>query len=62
MPIYSYRCTDPKCLNEFEELRKIHEDVSTCSCPDCGSEAKKQLVTGSFKFKYGSPTGSRQGV
>lgn len=60
MPLYVYKCSS--CLNEFEELRKIHEDVSTSQCPECGSTSEKQLVTGSFKFQGGSPTRSRQGV
>lgn len=60
MPFYLYQCST--CSNEFEELRKVHEDTSHAPCPSCGAEAEKKLATGSFKFKGGSPTGSRPGV
>lgn len=59
MPIYEFKCA--KCLHEFETLQKASDPDPVC--PECKSDlVLKQLSTGSFGFKGGSPTGSRPGV
>ena len=51
MPIYEYRCAD--CGHEMEAIQKISADPLT-SCPQCGSEGLKRLISQtSFMLKGG---------
>jgi putative FmdB family regulatory protein len=53
MPIYTYRCK--KCKYDFEELKRVREDMGSALCPKCGGKAQitedymAQGVT--FRFK-----------
>lgn len=60
MPLYSYECN--QCLKEVDLLRSMSESSLPVNCPSCGSPLLKKLASGSFHFKGGSPTRSRQGV
>ena len=52
MPIYEYNCG--KCQNTYEAIRPISKMDEPTSCPDCGSEGKRQLSAFAFKDgKYG---------
>ena len=51
MPIYEYQCE--ACEHVFESLQKI-SDAPLTSCPDCGAEALKKLVSApAFRLKGG---------
>ena len=51
MPIYDYRCE--ACGHEFEELRSFSDDDPE-SCPECGSESPRRLISGgNFQLKGG---------
>jgi putative FmdB family regulatory protein len=51
MPIYEYQCA--ACGHRFETLQKI-SDVPFSTCPDCGKDALKKLVSASaFRLKGG---------
>ena len=41
MPIYEYACTI--CSNVFEKLRPMSQMDEPANCPDCGSDARRQL-------------------
>jgi len=44
MPLYDYQCTS--CEHKFSELRRGSEKDESISCPDCGINVTKRLVTG----------------
>lgn len=49
MPIYDYRCE--ACGHEFEDLRGFN-DPDPDSCPECGKDTVKKLITGgNFQLK-----------
>jgi len=49
MPIYEYQCE--ACGHVFDSLQKISEPPLT-TCPDCGAEALKKLVSApAFRLK-----------
>jgi putative FmdB family regulatory protein len=48
MPIYEYKCS--KCNHEFEKLESFNAK-SVCTCPECGTTAKRMLSLGSFILK-----------
>lgn len=51
MPIYEYQCE--ACGHVFDSLQKISEAPLT-TCPDCGAEALKKLVSApAFRLKGG---------
>jgi len=51
MPIYEYQCEE--CGHVFDSLQKISEAPLT-TCPDCGAEALKKLVSApAFRLKGG---------
>lgn len=51
MPIYEYQCE--ACRHVFDSLQKISEAPLT-TCPDCGAEALKKLVSApAFRLKGG---------
>jgi putative FmdB family regulatory protein len=50
MPIYEYVC--PKCKTEFEVMRPFSEADKSAKCPQCNSEAQKQIAN--FASKTGS--------
>lgn len=53
MPLFDYQCE--ACNNQFTELRKGSEKDLPISCPQCGKETSKRLVTG---FSMGGGGGS----
>ncbi|HLA78039.1 MAG TPA: zinc ribbon domain-containing protein [Vicinamibacteria bacterium] len=59
MPLYEYRCLT--CGRRFEALRRMGEDSSGLSCPDCGGpELRKEVSTFSGgSGGCGSPSGGR---
>ncbi|MEM6998252.1 MAG: zinc ribbon domain-containing protein [Pseudomonadota bacterium] len=49
MPIYEYKCDD--CDHRLEKLQKISDDPIK-SCPECGEETLRKLVSAAaFKLK-----------
>ena len=58
MPLYEYRCLT--CERRFEALRRLGEDASGLSCPDCGGgELRKEASTFSgVASNCGSGSGS----
>lgn len=51
MPIYEYRCDH--CGHELEAIQKMSDPV-LLSCPGCGQEALKRLISApSFRLKGG---------
>jgi putative FmdB family regulatory protein len=51
VPLYEYECMT--CGVGWEELQRV-SDTPTTSCPDCGANAAKRLVSkGSFVLKGG---------
>jgi putative FmdB family regulatory protein len=51
MPIYEYQCE--ACRHVFDSLQKISE-APLSTCPDCGAEALKKLVSApAFRLKGG---------
>lgn len=51
MPIYEYKCD--ACGHAFEALQKI-SDVPLTSCPECGADALKKLISAAgFRLKGG---------
>ena len=42
MPIYEYRCQD--CAHELEVMQRISAAALT-TCPDCGAEGLKRLIS-----------------
>ena len=63
MPIYEYRC--PPCGHEFEVMQKMSE-APIKTCPQCGAEEVKKLVSctafvlkgsGWYKDHYGLKSG-----
>ena len=51
MPIYEYKCY--ACGHTFETLQKI-SDAPLISCPDCGKDALKKLISAAgFRLKGG---------
>lgn len=56
MPLHEYKCST--CNFEFEELKKVNEDVETSPCKKCGSPAKRKISLFSSVVSGGSPTES----
>jgi len=50
MPIYEYVC--PRCKAEFEVIRPFSEAYKPAICPQCNSEAQRQIAN--FASKTGS--------
>jgi len=51
MPIYEYKCDD--CGHELEKIQKMSDEPLT-TCPSCGSEGLKKLISaGGFQLKGG---------
>jgi putative FmdB family regulatory protein len=51
MPIYEYQCQ--KCKHQFEAIRKVSDPPLT-TCPQCGKESLKKLVSkAAFRLKGG---------
>lgn len=51
MPIYEYQCT--ACEHEFETMQKM-SDAPLETCPSCGENALKKLISASgFRLKGG---------
>ncbi len=51
MPIYEYRCGN--CGHELEAMQKMSDPVLE-SCPDCGHDALRRLISApSFRLKGG---------
>ncbi len=66
MPIYEYQCG--ACGHSFEKLQKVSDPVLT-TCPECGAQALKKLVSAAgFRLKGGGwyetdfKTGSKKNV
>lgn len=51
MPFYEYRCDD--CGHQLEALQKI-SDAPLTTCPECGADALKKLVSASAFVLKGS--------
>ena len=47
MPIYEYYCAE--CGAEFEMIRPVSQADEPATCEKCGSPARRQLTTFSFK-------------
>lgn len=60
MPLYEYKCNH--CSNGFTLLQSLKETKQFSACPKCSSLSERVISSGSFRFKHGSPTQSRQGV
>ncbi len=60
MPIYEYVCDD--CAGRFEKLarRMIDADVPSPSCPHCGSERTRRVM--SAFARHGAPEVDREAV
>lgn len=43
MPIYEFRC--PRCGHTFEELIFRQSEISELTCPKCGSQEIRQLMS-----------------
>lgn len=43
MPIYDFQCQ--KCHHEFDCLLKVDEGYETLTCPNCGEQRLKKLVS-----------------
>ena len=49
MPIYEYQCRS--CNHEFETIQNMNDPVLT-TCPDCGEESLKKIISLSdFRLK-----------
>ena len=65
MPVYEYRCINPKCEKVFEKVQRITAGTIN-ECPVCGSIAKREISLSTFKLKgsgfyvndYGSGNGT----
>jgi putative FmdB family regulatory protein len=45
MPLYNYKCTNPKCGFEDDVLQKTSDEIIT-TCPKCKKETfEKQITT-----------------
>ena len=54
MPIYEYKCTDEKCAQVTEKLRKMSEVDDPVQCEKCDKEAKRTFPSRtSFQLKGG---------
>ena len=45
MLTYEYICENEECLNEWEEEAEINDPKQT-TCPKCGKETAKRLISG----------------
>lgn len=43
MPVYQYRCRNPECRREFEQVHETNRRHRG-RCPKCGARAKKLLT------------------
>lgn len=50
MPTYTYRCTNPDCLEEVDVFHSITGSPSYM-CEDCGQPMKKLVSAPPHKFK-----------
>lgn len=50
MPIYTYRCTNPDCLNEFDVMHERNHGLPV-RCEACEYPAKKLMSPVPFRFK-----------
>lgn len=48
MPIYGYAC--PQCEHEFDRMLSMSRCSEPQSCPECGTEAKKQITAPNFNL------------
>lgn len=48
MPIYGYAC--PSCAHEFDRRLPISQYNEPQPCPECGTEAKKQISAPNFNL------------
>ena len=54
MPLYEYKCPNPKCGAEFERLLSFKEGEQPQECPKCKSKGcKRQISRTSFSLKGG---------
>jgi|15BtaG_2_1085339.scaffolds.fasta_scaffold00070_26 putative FmdB family regulatory protein len=55
MPIYTYACPLPECLNAWAELRKIAERDDIIECPACKNifEPRRKPEAANFALKGG---------
>ena len=51
MPLYEYTCE--LCRHEWEEVQKMNSPA-TLTCPDCGAERAKRLISAS-SFRLTGP-------
>lgn len=60
MPLYEYRCFD--CNTKFEKLNR-HDRADVVTCPECGSEHARRLLSvfASFSASSGGETASTGG-
>ena len=57
MPIYEYKCPEPDCGHEVEDMFKMSDPPPPCSkCKEEGKDTVMELGVskGSFKLKGGS--------
>lgn len=53
MPLYDYKCRDPKCAHEFEEFSTIAKRKQA-KCLKCGSKAAIIVSSGTYhQFEEG---------
>ncbi len=43
MPVYEYKCSE--CKTKFDIFHKTLNDSDTVSCPKCGSQNNKKLLS-----------------
>jgi putative FmdB family regulatory protein len=54
MPLYEYKCRNPKCGKEFERLVRHEEIEDHQACPRCKSQECRKLISRtSFSLKGG---------
>lgn len=44
MPIYEYKCKNPECSWEFENVCPVSEHMEHLECPICGGIAQQQIT------------------
>lgn len=53
MPLYEYRCEDPKCNGQEEVLQRVSDADKPRKCPQCEKRMKRIISGGSFILKGG---------
>lgn len=66
MPTYTYRCTNPDCLEEVDRFHGMN-NAPDCYCEACGYPMKKLMGAPPHKFKnprgtMGVTTHGRRGI